>query len=123
VPFVSLSELLAKGESYKDKVVTTEGMVRQVCQKRGCWAEIRPQEARESETMRVTFFGYAFFMPKDSRGAKVKVQGTVSVKLLTAEEVEHLEGEGGTVQNKKPDGTAIAMQFIAKGVEMRGRTK
>lgn len=120
---VPLAEILANPEAFKNEQVTTTGAVRQVCQKRGCWAEIRSAEAREGETMRVTFKGYAFFLPKDSRGADVKIEGRVSVLLLSPEEVAHLEEEGGTLANKKEDGSAISTEFIAAGVEMTGRKK
>src|SRR5688572_27918367 len=123
VPKVELSELLVNGEKYKGKKVTSDGTVRQVCQKRGCWAEIRPSESIDSATMRVTFFGYAYFLPKDSRGAKVTIQGDVEVRLIPADEVKHLEAEGATFPKKNADGSAIATQFIATGVEMRGRSK
>jgi hypothetical protein len=122
-PVVALAEVLANPEAFKDKQITTHGTVRQVCQKRGCWAEIRPEEARESETMRVTFKGYAFFLPKDSRGSNVKIEGSVSIQLLSPDQVEHLESEGATFTNKKPDGSAIGTEFVAVGVEMTGRKK
>lgn len=122
-PVVSLADVLANPEAYKDKTIITEGTVRQVCQKRGCWAEIRPEDARDSATMRVTFKGYAFFLPKDSRGANVRIEGKVSVMLLKPEEVAHLEEEGATIPNKKEDGSALATEFIAAGVEMTGRKK
>ncbi|MBX3216155.1 MAG: DUF4920 domain-containing protein [Labilithrix sp.] len=122
-PVVPLAEILANPESFKDKQITTHGTVRQVCQKRGCWAEIRPEEARESETMRVTFKGYAFFLPTDSRGAKVKIEGRVSVQLLTPEQVAHYEAEGATFDSKKPDGSALIAEFVAAGVEMTDRKK
>lgn len=120
---VALADILKDPEAYKNKNVTTTGTVRQVCQKRGCWAEIRPEDARESETMRVTFLGYAFFLPKDSRGASVKIEGKVSIQLLSPEQVAELEEEGGTVGTVREDGSAIATQFIASGVEMTGRKK
>lgn len=122
-PTVPLADVLANPEKYKDQNITTEGVVRQVCQKRGCWAEIRPEESRDSATMRVTFKGYAFFLPKDSRGAKVKIEGEVSVMYLKPEEVQHLEDEGATVPNKKEDGSAIVTEFVAAGVQMFDRKK
>lgn len=122
-PEVSLADVLADPEAYRNKTITTFGVVRQVCQKRGCWAEIRPEEARESETMRVTFQGYAFFLPKDSRGANVKIEGRVSVQLLSPEEVTYHESEGATFTNKREDGSAISTMFVASGVEMTNRKK
>lgn len=120
-PVVPLAELLAKPEAYENKQITTSGNVRQVCQQRGCWAEIRESATSEGKTMRVTFKGYLFFLPKDSKGANVKIEGQVSVELLSPEHVEHLESEGASFQDKRPDGSALAIEFIASGVEMTGR--
>ena len=68
--------------------------------------------------MRVTFKGYAFFLPTDCRGATVKIEGRVSVELHSAEEVQHLEEEGATFTNKRADGSALMTQFIAAAVEI-----
>jgi hypothetical protein len=122
-PVASLAEVLANPEAYKDKQITTTGTVRQVCQKRGCWAEVRPADKVDSETMRVTFKGYAFFLPKDSRGATVKLEGRVAIQLLSAEQIAHLEEEGATFTNKKADGSALLTEFVASAVEMTGRKK
>lgn len=122
-PEVALSDLLANPIAHVGKSITTSGTVRAVCQKRGCWMEVRPEEQLEGDTLRVNFFNYSFFMPKDSRGANVKMQGTLSLAKLTPEEVAHLESEGATFSKKNADGTVDQAVFTAKGVEMRGRVK
>jgi len=123
-PATALEEIMKTPEGFAGKNLMTEGTVRQVCQKRGCWAEVRPNEARDSDaTMTVRFKGYSFFLPKDSRGAKVKLEGELNIQALTAEEVKHYEEEGATFPDKKADGTASVTQFIASGVEMTGRKK
>lgn len=122
-PVVSLSEVLANPEQFKDKRIVTEGNVRQVCQREGCWAEIRALDttAADAPRMRCTFEGYQFVIPKDSKGANIKVEGNVSVQLLDAKEVAHLESEGGTFTKKNADGSAVVSQLVARGVEMTGR--
>lgn len=122
-PVVSLADLLAKAEAFEGKTIRTSGVVRAVCTKRGCWMEVRPEEVREGATMRVKFFGYAFFMPKDSRGAKLTIEGKAHVTRYTADEVAYLEGEGATFDEKNADGSVDLVTFTATGVEMRGRNK
>ncbi len=118
---VSFEELLAKPKDYVGKKVTTSGVVRQNCLKRGCWMAVRPESDRAAISLTVRFRNYKFFVPLNSRGARVKMEGTLKVRTMTAEEVAHMEEEGATVTNKNPDGTAETAEFTAYGVEMRGR--
>lgn len=67
---------------------------------------------------RVTFKDYGFFIPTDSAGSSAKVQGTVHTKSVTAGEVAHMEGEGASFTNKRPDGTAVEVRIVATGVEL-----
>ena len=60
---------------------------------------------------------------RGERGARVRMEGIVSVTSMTAEEVQHMEDEGATVPGKKADGSAEVVEFTASGVEMRGRKK
>jgi hypothetical protein len=124
VPFVALTELLSNVEKYKKQRVRTRGDVNGVCQKRGCWMSIRAQDDREaSKSLTVRFKNYKFFMPRDSRGARVDVEGIFDALLLTPDEVKHDEAEGAVFPNKNPDGSAYAPSFMANGVAMRGRNK
>lgn len=118
---VSFEELLAKPKDYAGKKLTTSGVVRQNCLKRGCWMDVRPASDRSALSLTVRFRNYKFFVPLNSRGARVKMEGTLKVRMMTAEEVTHMEEEGATITNKNPDGTAETTEFTAYGVEMRGR--
>jgi hypothetical protein len=120
VPF---SLVLATPEAYAKKIIGTSGSVRAACEKRGCWMEIRDPDDRASAGLTVRFKNYGFFVPLNSRGADVRIQGVVSIQKLSAGQVKEMEAEGGTVANKQPDGTATAIEFTASGVEMRGRAR
>jgi hypothetical protein len=61
--------------------------------------------------------GHGFAVPTDSAGAKATVEGTVSVKVLSQEQVDHMKSEGGTVPTGK-DGKAREVQVEAVGVEL-----
>ena len=114
-------DILASPDAYKNKQVLTNGVVRANCQERGCWMEIRPEADRNGAGATVKFKDYSFFVPLDSRGARVMFQGIVKVSILTPAQVKELEREGMTVTNKLPDGSAKMILIMASGVEMRGR--
>jgi hypothetical protein len=109
--------------SFEDRKVLLTGVVRASCLKKGCWMEIRPVEDRAGDSMTVRFLDYEFFVPLNSRGATVTLDGVVTINKLTAAEVEHLEEEGASFANKKPDGTVEQIEVTATGVEMCGRDR
>jgi hypothetical protein len=115
------AEIVTTPEAFDGKEVLTNGTVRANCQKRGCWMEVRPDAQRDGATATIRFKDYAFFMPLDSRGARVKLQGIVQVRVLTKGQVAEMEAEGGSVGEKRPDGSAVSLEIMASGVEMRGR--
>jgi len=121
VKSVEFADILAAPDTFDGQEVITHGTVRANCQKRGCWMEVRPDAVRDGSSATVRFLDYGFFMPLDSRGARVKFQGTIEVAVLTKGQVDEMEAEGGTVVDKRPDGSAKALLIIASGVEMRGR--
>lgn len=118
---VNYADILAAPDKFDGKELITNGTVRASCTKRGCWMEVRPDEARDGAAATIRFLDYGFFVPLDSRSARVKFQGTVEVSVLTKAQVAEFESEGGTVLDKHPDGSAKALLIIASGVEMRGR--
>ena len=120
---VRFEELLANPAAYRGKKVITSGVVRQNCQKKGCWMDVRPADDRSATSLTVRFKDYGFFVPLNSRGARVRMEGVTKVTSMTAEEVQHMEDEGAEVSGKKADGSAEVIEFTASGVEMRGRKK
>lgn len=115
--------IVANADAFDGREVVTNGTVRANCTKRGCWMEVRPDAARDGAGLTVRFKDYGFFVPLDSRGARVKMQAKVAVTVLTKGQVLELEAEGGTVTGKRPDGSAKVTELTASGVEMRGRKK
>jgi hypothetical protein len=67
--------------------------------------------------VRVTFKDYGFFVPLDSKGAKVRAEGIAEVKTLSKKEADHLEEEGAKLLRNE-DGTAREVSFVASGVEL-----
>ncbi len=121
VQFVPFDELLADPETYANQRLQTEATIRGVCQRRGCWMELRSEENPSGENINVKFLDYGFFVPLDSRGAFVRVEGIPAVQVLSAEEVEELLAEGYDPGVVREDGTATLVRFIASGVMMWNR--
>jgi hypothetical protein len=118
-----LADVAKDPVTFEDKKILLTGVVRASCLKRGCWMEIRPVEDRAGDSMTVRFKDYEFFVPLNSRGATVTLDGVVAINKLSASEVEHLEEEGASFANKNPDGTVTQVEITATGVEMCGRDR
>lgn len=106
LPPVSLDDVLAKPEG--GQVVRLEGTIEKVCRNKGCWLELKQGRS----AVHVTFEGYSFFVPKDSTGRKVTLEGRVLVKPREKSDIAHLEGEGATKA-----GARVSIE--ATGVEIR----
>jgi hypothetical protein len=121
VQFVAFDELLSDPDPFAGQVIQTEGAVRNVCQRRGCWMEVRSEDDPSSENVNVRFLDYGFFVPLDCRGAFVRIEGIPAVRNLSAEEVEELLAEGYDPGIVREDGTATVVSFTASGVMMWNR--
>ena len=102
----TLDKVLAKPED--GQAVRLEGTIDKVCQTKGCWLELKQAE----RSVHVTFDGYSFFVPKDSGGKKVVLEGKVKVSEPKPEEVEHLQREGAGAA------AAAKVSIVASGVEI-----
>jgi hypothetical protein len=106
----TLAAVLEKPES--GKMVALEGVIKAACQEKGCWITFE----QAGQSVHVTFEGYSFFVPKDSAGQKVKLEGKVLVKQRSKAEIEHLEGEGakGVSAPVSIEATGVVIERPAK---------
>lgn len=89
-----LSEIMASPSRFAGQVVKTEGEISQVCQRMGCWMELRADAS--SPGIRVPMANHAFFLPRDVVGGRATIEGTVQVEALSEAQRAHLESEGAT---------------------------
>ena len=93
--------------------------INDVCSKKGCWMKLPAGE--NEETIMVRFKDYGFFMPLDSKGKEVIVEGRAFVKEVSVDELKHYAEDAG----KSPEEIAkitepkLEMAFEAKGVLMK----
>jgi hypothetical protein len=101
-----LEDVLARPEAGKS--VRLEGTIEKVCESKGCWLELK----QGTQSVHVTFAGYSFFVPKDTAGQPVVLEGRVIVKEPKPADVEHKQSEGA--------GAAVAakVSIEATGVEI-----
>lgn len=104
-----LATIAGDAQTFAGQVVKTEGEIAAVCQRMGCWMEMR---AEGVAPIRVPMAGHSFFLPKDVSGRHATVEGEVAVRELSEGEREHLESEGALA-------TAQALQISATGVVIR----
>ena len=106
LPPSNLAQLLKKPAHRQQ--VRVAGRIDAVCRKKGCWLELKQGES----SVHVTFEGYSFFVPRDSSGREVVLEGRVMVAKPKPEDLAHLEAEGAAQ-------AAAGISIEATGVEIR----
>lgn len=115
-PTVAFADVLKEPAKFTGKRVRIAGVVERVCQAEGCWMQIAPESGVAG--IRVTFKDHSFFVPKDAKSMKFNAEGEFFVKVLDKAQVDHLIEDGAKIE-RKPDGTADEIRFVATGVELR----
>lgn len=108
LPPTPLADVLAKPEA--GKAVRLEGTIERVCRNKGCWLELK----QGTQSVHVTFADYAFFVPKDSAGRAVVLEGKVVVKEPAEADAAHKKAEGA-------EGAAGRVSIEATGVEITAK--
>ena len=99
----SLSDILVQKNDHVGQEFLVEGTAVEICQKKGCWMDIKDGE----DLITVRFKDYAFFMPKDGAGRNAKIQG-----IFSKESYEDTDENGNAVMKE-------FYQIIASGVELQ----
>lgn len=107
-PLTALDAIVAEPERFRDRVVRTEGTIAQVCQRMGCWMELRPGSG-EGPAVRVPMAGHSFFLPRDVAGRRAMIEGRVELRELSPAFRAHLESEGATAASSP-------LAIVASGV-------
>lgn len=88
---IVLNELVTNAETYSNEEITLETEVAEVCEKKGCFFVANDG----TNSARITFKDYGFFIPTDSKGKKVKLIGTFEVKTLSEDQAKHYAEDAG----------------------------
>lgn len=112
---LSPAEMLAefeKNQGFEGKIKTE---VISCCQKKGCWMKV---DLGNDEEMRVTFKDYGFFVPLESAGKEVIMQGSAYTDTVSVEMLKHLAEDAGKSEEEieaitEPE---VTLAFEATGV-------
>ena len=79
-----IDTILANPKEWNGKTVRVEGMIVDVCPKRGCWMEIAGSQPGSKLKFKVTDGEMVF--PMDAKGQRASAEGVIAVKELSIEE-------------------------------------
>jgi hypothetical protein len=102
---VSISAINADPEAYDGKTVKVEGMVTDVCAKRGCWFEMAGEAPGEKARFKVTDGEMVF--PMTAKGKQAVAQGKVVAQKMTLEETRAMEEHYATESGREFDPETI----------------
>lgn len=113
------SEMLAmyKDLSPGDSIqVQFQSEVQSVCAKKGCWMKL---ELPEAQNAHVTFKDYGFFVPKDSQGHSMQVNGIAFIEQTDVETLKHYAEDAGKSKEEIAQITEpkLNYRFIAEGAK------
>jgi Domain of unknown function (DUF4920) len=105
-------ETLKPGDTLNVKFSST---IKDVCQNKGCWMKLPIGDQKETF---VKFKDYGFFMPKDSKGDQVIVNGKAFVSMESVDDQRHYAKDGGMAQAEidKIVTPKKTFSFLADGV-------
>jgi hypothetical protein len=108
-------KVLKVGDRLPIKFTST---IKEVCTSKGCWMKL---PLNETEETMVRFKDYGFFMPLDSEGKEVIVEGVAFVKQTSVEELQHYAKDAGksTEEISKIIAPESTFAFEANGVLLK----
>jgi len=115
---VSIKDALSRPDAYDGQIVIIEGSVSSVCEMKGCWMYVTDG----TNEIRVNFKDYAFFVPYDSPGKLVKIQGKIYKKIVDKNTLQHWaeDSRSDDVDPKDFSEDKLMTLFEASGVLMEG---
>tara|TARA_R110000787_G_scaffold271063_4_gene378171 strand:- start:7264 stop:7770 length:507 start_codon:yes stop_codon:yes gene_type:complete len=120
--YISSIDVLAKYQTLKEGDTINlkfASSIQEVCSKKGCWMKLPAGESEE--TIMVRFKDYGFFMPLDSNGKEVIVEGIAFVKEVSVADLKHYAEDAGKSVDEIAKITEPKMElaFEANGVLMK----
>lgn len=117
-----VSAILADPDRYDGKKVRVEGVVVDVCKKRGCW--IRLGSDKEFENIQFKVEDGVIVFPMDAKGKNAVAEGIVEVTKLTREELieqgkHHAEETGEEFDPSTIKGPKIIVRIMGEGAVIK----
>ncbi|TCP28418.1 uncharacterized protein DUF4920 [Tenacibaculum skagerrakense] len=92
--------------------------INEVCSKKGCWMKV---PVSDSEEVMVRFKDYGFFMPLDSNGKEVIIEGKAFIQETSVEDLKHYAKDAGKSEEEIAKITEPKKEktFLAHGVLLK----
>lgn len=91
---VSLVDAVEATGSFKGKV---SGKIKEVCSSKGCWFSM---ELPNGSSMRVTFKEYGFFIPTNSQGFPITIEGVATLTETDVATLRHYAEDQGKTKEE-----------------------
>lgn len=89
---ITTADLLSKVESTGTFEGKITGIIQEVCTKKGCWFTMA---LPNGSSMRVTFKDYGFFIPTNSQGFPITLEGVATLSETDVETLRHFAEDQG----------------------------
>jgi len=89
---IPVSQVPAAVTGKDSAYVQAEGVIKEVCQAKGCWMKV---DVGNGEEMLVRFKNYGFFVPKNAAGKKVILNGKAFEQVASVAEQRHYAEDAG----------------------------
>lgn len=115
---VGTSEMISVVESSGTFSGKIAGEIKEVCTKKGCWFTM---DLANGESMRVTFKDYGFFIPTNSQGFPIILEGVATLTETDLETLKHFAEDQGKSKEEVAAITAPKREitFEATGVMIK----
>jgi hypothetical protein len=115
IPAAELVTLVKEKGTYQGKI---SGEIKEVCTKKGCWFVM---DLSNGESMRVTFKDYGFFIPTNSQGFPIVMEGVATFSETDVETLRHYAEDQGKSKEEVEAITAPKREitFEASGVVIK----
>ena len=118
---IKVSELVANADKYVGQTVRVEGVVIDVCAKRGCWMDLKGEGGK----VRIKVEDGVMVFPMDAKGKNAIAEGVFTKIEMTPEEArahaKHLAEETGQALDaaKVPDAPTVVYQIQGTGAVIK----
>ncbi len=117
---VGTSEMISVVETSGTFTGKVAGEIKEVCTKKGCWFTM---DLANGEPMRVTFKDYGFFIPTNSQGFPIILEGVATLTETDVETLKHFAEDQGKSKEEVEAITAPKREitFEATGVIIKDK--
>ena len=114
----SIDAILASPKDWNGKTVRVEGMIVDVCPKRGCWMELAGDKPGQKLKFKVTDGEMVF--PMDAKGRRATAEGVIAVKELSIEESKQYAEYQAKEYGKPYDPASISQPTVIARLDGTG---